>query len=73
MHRARLLDGTHVVVKVRRPGLRGKLSRDVRVLRAVAAVLGRISGLGQVMNPVAVVDDFAQTLRFELDFRNEAR
>src|SRR5690606_17525673 len=72
VHRARLHDGTEVVVKVRRPGLRDKVSRDVRLLRGVAAVLGRAGGWGQMMNPVAIVDDFAQTLRYELDFRNEA-
>jgi hypothetical protein len=73
VHRARLHDGTDVVVKVRRPGLLGKVSRDVRLLRALAGLLGRAGGWGQMMNPVAIVDDFAETLRYELDFRNEAR
>src|SRR3546814_271161 len=73
VHRARLTDGTDVVVKVRRPGLRHKVARDTRILRVLASVLGRAGGLGQMMNPVAIVEDFADTLRYELDFRNEAR
>ena len=73
VHRARLADGTEVVVKVRRPGLRRKVAPDTRILRALASVLGRAGGLGQMMNPVAIVEDFAATLRYELDFRNEAR
>src|SRR3546814_2100311 len=73
VHRARLHDGTDVVVKVRRPGLRQKVARDTRILRVLASVLGRAGGLGQMMNPVAIVEDFADTLRYELDFRNEAR
>ena len=73
VHRARLVDGTDVVVKVRRPGLRHKVARDTRILRALASVLGRAGALGQVLNPVAIVEDFADTLRYELDFRNEAR
>ena len=73
VHRARLADGTDVVVKVRRPGLPHKVARDTRILRSLASVLGRAGGLGQMMNPVAIVEDFADTLRYELDFRNEAR
>ena len=73
VHRARLHDGTEVVVKVRRPGLRGKVSRDLRLLRAAAAVLARAGGWARIMNPVAIVEDFADTLRLELDFRNESR
>ncbi|MDY7104266.1 MAG: AarF/ABC1/UbiB kinase family protein [Actinomycetota bacterium] len=73
VHRARLADGADVVVKVRRPGLRHKVARDTRILRVLASLLGRARGVGQMMNPVAIVDDFAATLRYELDFRNEAR
>jgi len=73
VHRARLHDGRDVVVKLRRPGLTARVPRDVRLLRLLATVLSRAGGVARVMNPVAIVEDFADTLRLELDFRNEAR
>jgi predicted unusual protein kinase regulating ubiquinone biosynthesis (AarF/ABC1/UbiB family) len=72
VHRATLHDGRHVAVKVRRPHLRTRSERDLRLLRLLATVLGRAGALGNALNPVAIVDDFATTLGQELDFRLEA-
>jgi ubiquinone biosynthesis protein len=72
VHRATLHDGTPVAVKVRRPHLRARTERDLRLIRLLALALERLGSYGQVVNPVAIVDDFAATLRLELDFRIEA-
>ena len=72
VHRARLHDGTDVAVKVRRPHLRGRIEQDLRLLRLLAGVLARAGALGETLNPTAVVDDLALTLRAELDFEREA-
>lgn len=73
VHFATLHDGRRVAVKVRRPKLRGRMERDLRLLRLLAKVLEQAGTLGEVANPGAIIDDFATTLRAELDFRNEAR
>ena len=73
VHRAVLADGTEVAVKVRRPRLRRTIERDLRLLKLLAGVLGRLGSIGALANPGAIVDDFATTLRSELDFRGEAR
>ena len=73
VHEAWLHDGSHVAVKVRRPRLRRKVERDLRLLRLLAVLLEQAGGIGEMANPVAIVEDFAYTLRGELDFRNEAR
>jgi predicted unusual protein kinase regulating ubiquinone biosynthesis (AarF/ABC1/UbiB family) len=73
VHRGRLRDGTEVAIKVRRPRLRGRIERDLTLLRLVAAALGRLGALGETVNPVAIVDDLARSMREELDFRREAR
>ena len=73
VHQAWLPDGRHVAVKVRRPHLRGRIERDVKLLRLLALALERAGTAGRILNPVAIVDDFADTLRAELDFTNEAR
>lgn len=72
VHAATLHDGTRVAVKIRRPRLRARIERDLRLMRLLAAVLQRAGTVGELANPVAIVEDFATTLRSELDFRNEA-
>ncbi len=73
VHHAVLADGTEVAVKVRRPRLRRTIERDLRLLKLLAGVLGRLGSVGTLANPGAIVDDFATTLRAELNFREEAR
>ena len=72
VHRARLHDGTDVAVKVRRPHLRRRIERDLRLLAGVAELLQRAGAIGAAANPVAIVEDLAETLHAELDFRREA-
>jgi predicted unusual protein kinase regulating ubiquinone biosynthesis (AarF/ABC1/UbiB family) len=72
VHRAVLHDGTVVAVKIRRPRLRRVIERDLRLLALLATTLEHMGPLGTIVNPRAIVDDFADTLRVELDFRNEA-
>lgn len=72
VHQAVLPDGRRVAVKVRRPRLRGRMEADLRLLRLLAFVVEQAGTVGEIANPAAVVDDFATTLRAELDFRNEA-
>jgi predicted unusual protein kinase regulating ubiquinone biosynthesis (AarF/ABC1/UbiB family) len=61
-----------VAVKIRRPRLRRVIERDLRLLALLATTLEHMGPLGTIVNPRAIVDDFADTLRVELDFRNEA-
>lgn len=72
VHEAVLHDGRRVALKVRRPHLRGRIRRDVRLLRLLAHAIEQAGGVGELANPVAIVEDFGVTLRGELDFRNEA-
>jgi len=72
VHEARLRDGRRVAVKIRRPRLRHRVERDLRLLHQLARALERAGSLGRSANPVAIIDDFAATLRAELDLRLEA-
>jgi predicted unusual protein kinase regulating ubiquinone biosynthesis (AarF/ABC1/UbiB family) len=73
VHRGRLRNGTEVAIKVRRPHLRERIERDLRLLRVLAGAMARMGALGEAANPVAIVDDLKVTMREELDFRREAR
>jgi aarF domain-containing kinase len=72
VHTAELHDGTKLVIKVQRPGIRQRCEADMRLMRTVARVAARFLRDAELMNPVGIVDDFTETLREELDFRREA-
>jgi predicted unusual protein kinase regulating ubiquinone biosynthesis (AarF/ABC1/UbiB family) len=73
VHTARLSDGTDVVLKVQRPGIDRRIDADMRIMRLLAAIAARLLRDAELANPVAIVEDFAATLREELDFRLEAK
>jgi ubiquinone biosynthesis protein len=72
VHRATLLDGTDVIVKVQRPGLRRRFEDDVRVMAVIGAVADRLSKRARVANIPAFVELFAEIAFEEIDFRFEA-
>lgn len=72
VHRAWLADGTAVVVKVRRPGLRRRLRSDIGALALAAAGAERMSEDVAALNLPGFVELFAQLTLEELDFRLEA-
>lgn len=72
VHRARLADGTDVVVKVRRPELRRRFTSDIEALALVAATAHRASATMRVANLPGFVELFAELSLLELDFRLEA-
>ena len=72
VHRARLHDGTEVVVKVQRPGLRTQVEADLTVMRLFAQLLAQQVPEVAVYQPVDLVEAFARAILMELDFRTEA-
>ncbi|MEO5680103.1 MAG: AarF/UbiB family protein [Acidimicrobiales bacterium] len=72
VHAACLPDGTEVVVKVRRPGLRALLERDLRAMALVGAAAERISRHARLANVSGFVELFATLLLEEIDLRFEA-
>jgi ubiquinone biosynthesis protein len=72
-HAARLHDGTEVVVKIRRPGAVERVEQDLEILKKWAAYASRHWEAGAVYDLVGLAEEFAQTLRAELDYMQEAR
>ncbi len=73
-YRARLRTGEAVVVKVQRPGIAGRcIERDLAALSLLADVAQRRTQLGQGIRSGEVLDQFAKSLRAELDFRPRGR
>jgi ubiquinone biosynthesis protein len=73
VHRARLPDGSAIVLKVRRPGIEAVVDADLRLLHRLAELVERESPDLSRYQPRALVRQFAKSLRRELDLRTECR
>ncbi|MGD8842628.1 MAG: AarF/UbiB family protein [Gammaproteobacteria bacterium] len=73
VHRARLKDGTPVVVKIRRPGIKAVVEADLRLMERIAQVLTRDDPEAQRFRPKEIVHQFTLSLRRELDLAHECR
>jgi ubiquinone biosynthesis protein len=73
VHRAVLPDGREVAVKVQRPAAAEQIEADLGLLYQAARLLKeRVKAL-EFMDPQELVDEFARSIRLELDYGHEAR
>uniref|UniRef100_E6QS13 Putative ubiquinone biosynthesis protein n=1 Tax=mine drainage metagenome TaxID=410659 RepID=E6QS13_9ZZZZ len=72
VHRAQLLDGTRVVVKIRRPGLERKVEADLRILQHLARLFEHEYAEARRFQLVGMVSYFRRALLQELDLLTEA-
>jgi ubiquinone biosynthesis protein len=72
-HAATMPDGTEVVVKIRRPGAMEQVELDLEILMNWAAHASRRSKQLAAYDVVGITEEFAQTLRAELDYLREGR
>jgi ubiquinone biosynthesis protein len=71
VHRARVMSGEEVVVKVRRPGVVEVIETDIDVLMGLALLMERHMPGSDIYDPVGLVKEFARTIRREMDFARE--
>jgi predicted unusual protein kinase regulating ubiquinone biosynthesis (AarF/ABC1/UbiB family)/nucleotide-binding universal stress UspA family protein len=72
VHRATLADGERVVVKVQRPTAREDIMQDLALLRLFAEKTEGRPAFRQVIDMPAVFEHLSESLKRELDFRQEA-
>jgi ubiquinone biosynthesis protein len=72
-HATTLEDGTEVVVKVRRPGVVEQVEEDLVILQNLAATASRRWEIAESYDVVALAEEFAETLRAELDYIREGK
>jgi predicted unusual protein kinase regulating ubiquinone biosynthesis (AarF/ABC1/UbiB family) len=70
-HRATLRDGREVAIKIQRPGLEIVVEQDISLIRLMARLVAQTE-FGQYYDIVSIAEEFAQALRSELDFTQEA-
>lgn len=71
-HRARLVGGAAVVVKVQRPNIEALVEIDLAALGVVSQWLKRYPPISRRANVDALLAEFSATLRQELDYTAEA-
>lgn len=73
VHRARLHDGSEVVIKIRRPGIAQVIQADLRLLERLAQVLEHRFPEIARFHPCQVVRHFRASIKRELDLAAECR
>lgn len=73
VHKALLKDGTPVILKIRRPGLRKIIEADLRLLQRIFDIAESESAEIRRFHPRELLRQFNQSLRRELDLAAECR
>ncbi len=73
VYAAVLKDGQEVVVKIQRPGIRHTIEIDLEILRDIAQLAQERTSLGKIYDLVDIAEDFAFTLKRELNYIQEGR
>jgi ubiquinone biosynthesis protein len=73
VHGAELETGEEVVVKIRRPGIKEKVDRDLDILKSLAKRGERVSSRISELKALEMVKEFEDWITDELDLEKEAR
>jgi ubiquinone biosynthesis protein len=73
VHRAVLPNGKRVAVKVQRPNAPRQIESDIQLLEQAARIVKERVRALDFVDTREVVDEFARSIRQELDYRQEAR
>ncbi|WP_318568087.1 AarF/ABC1/UbiB kinase family protein [Salinigranum marinum] len=65
--------GEEVAVKIRRPGIETLVEADLRVVRWSLPLIQRFIGEGRAFSLENLADEFAKTIRQEMDYSREGR
>jgi len=71
VHRATLVSGEHVAVKLQRPGIETMIETDLDIVAYLARLAERYIPASRYLGPVSMVKEFRKHLRRELDFARE--
>ncbi|MBD2360069.1 AarF/ABC1/UbiB kinase family protein [Anabaena minutissima FACHB-250] len=70
-HRATLMDGREVALKVQRPGIDVTVVQDIALIQGIADLVAR-TDFGQNYEIKSIAEEFTKALEAELDFTREA-
>jgi len=72
IHRATLIDGKEVAIKVQRPGIDSLVAQDIKLITSIAELVA-LTEFGQNYDVVKLAEEFTEAVKNELDFTQEGR
>jgi len=73
VHRATLKNGTKVILKIQRPGIRAKIEADMHILNYLASLIEKLVPELATYQPQKVVQQFSKSIQNELNFMTEGQ
>lgn len=71
VHRAKLKTGQDVVVKIQRPGIERVIRIDLEILSEIGSLVEQRTRLGEIYKITEMIEEFAVSIKEELDFNLE--
>lgn len=72
VHRATLMDGQEVAIKVQRPGIDSIVAQDITLISAIAELVA-LTEFGKTYDLVKLTEEFTQAVKAELNFTKEGQ
>lgn len=72
VHKAVTSDGDDAVIKVQRPDIKATIDDDISILRYLAKLMVKYMPESRIYDPINMVEEFAITIKREMDFTLEA-
>tara|TARA_R110000868_G_scaffold136879_1_gene350024 strand:+ start:959 stop:2641 length:1683 start_codon:yes stop_codon:yes gene_type:complete len=71
VHKAQLLNGNWVVLKIQRPNIAEVIASDISIMKEVALALEKYSAQVEAFQPLRLVESFEKSINEELSFLKE--
>ncbi|WP_324026140.1 AarF/UbiB family protein [Maribacter sp. BPC-D8] len=71
VHRAQLINGEEVILKIQRPNITEIIEADLMVMKQVADSLEKYSTQAQAYQPIRIIESFERSIKEELQFARE--
>ncbi|WP_291968054.1 ABC1 kinase family protein [Maribacter sp.] len=71
VHRAQLINGEAVILKIQRPHITEVIEADLMVMKQVADSLEKYSSQAKAFQPIRIIESFERSIKEELQFARE--
>ena len=71
VHRAQLINGEEVVLKIQRPNIKEIIESDLLVMKQLAHNLEKYSSQAEAFQPMRIIESFERSIKEELQFARE--
>lgn len=72
VHRAKLVSGEEVAIKVQRPGVKEVMSQDISIMKSLVSLINVATPKASIIDLEEVIDELWKTFQEETDFLQEA-